>query len=143
MNLSDCAIEQFLAKLEANSNGSDSAGAVAQFADMFLAAGPDGSMLVRACDFGPALRKRKEIFTTAGCNRTMLLWSRATALDTRYSLIDTAWQMDFAPGGGAATEIRVSSTFLVDMKGEEPKILVYLAHQDVLRILEDRELLKN
>jgi hypothetical protein len=51
--------------------------------------------------------------------------------------------MDFAPGGGAATEIRVSSTFLVDMKGEEPKILVYLAHQDVLRILEDRELLKN
>lgn len=51
MNLSDCAIEQFLAKLEANSNGSDSAGAVAQFADMFLAAGPDGSMLVRARDF--------------------------------------------------------------------------------------------
>jgi hypothetical protein len=110
---------------------------------MFLAAGPDGSMLVRARDFRLALRKRKEIFTTAGCKRTTLLWSRATALDKRYSLIDTAWQMDFAPGGGAATEIRVSSTFLVDMKGEEPKILVYLAHQDVLRILEDRELLKN
>ncbi len=96
-----------------------------------------------ADDFAPALRKRKEIFNNAGCKRTTLLRSRATALDKRYSLIDTARQMDFPPGERAATEIRVSSTFVVDMNGEEPKILVYLAHQDILRILEDRELLKN
>ncbi len=40
-------------------------------------------------------------------------------------------------------EVLVDSTFLLDMARPDPKILLYLANQDIMQILKDRGILTN
>lgn len=49
--------------------------------------------------------------------------------------------MDFIPKGELAASITVSSSFLIDMGGTVPKILAYLSHQDIFRLLRNQGLL--
>lgn len=141
MTLSADPVHEFLKQFEANSNSPDVAATVVQFADVFLAAGPDGATSIRASDFSNAIRKRKELFSRAGCRRTTLTSSRAEQLDARYTLVRTDWQIEFAPSGDEASQIDVSSTVILDLAGDEPKAVFYLAHQDIFKMLKERRLL--
>jgi len=132
------ALERFFELYENNANGGDIAALSAQFADGFLAAGPQGAKAVRASDFAPALLKRKQLFESLGCKSAALLSLQPTALDDRYTLARTQWRMNFEPPQGSPQEVLADSTFLVDTSGDAFKILVYLAHQDIAAILKER-----
>jgi len=115
---------------------------VSIFEDVFLAAGPQGAKCVRAQDFALALPKRKQLFDKLGCQSTALVSLQETALDDRYALVKTKWRMTFHQPSGNQ-EVLVDSTYLVDMGRPDPKILLYLAHQDIMQILKDRGILAN
>jgi hypothetical protein len=53
-------------------------------------------------------------------------------LGERYVLARTKWRMIFEREGGEKA-VEVESTFLVDMGGESPRILMYLAHNDAIQ----------
>jgi hypothetical protein len=115
---------------------------VSLFEDVFLAAGPQGAKSVRAEDFALALPKRKQLFDKLGCQSTVLISLHETALDGRYTLAKTKWRMTFHQPTGNQ-EVVVDSTFLLDMGRRDPKILLYLASQDIMEILKDRGILAN
>ena len=109
-----------------------------QFADTFLAAGPQGAKCVSSADFSLALSKRKQTFARLGCQSTKLASLEEIPLDKRYVLAKTRWEMTFKRSDADATQVLVDSTFIVDTAPGEPKIILYLAHQDIFEALRSR-----
>jgi hypothetical protein len=135
------AIEGFFRTFEANASSHDADAQISQFADVFMAANPQGAQTVRAGDFALALPKRKELFDRLGCRSSELLSVSEQRLDARYVLANTRWKMTFARAESNTEEVVVESSFMLDTGGNSPRILVYLAHQDIMQVLKDRGLL--
>lgn len=115
---------------------------VSQFTDPFVSADPHGTRSVRVDDFAAALPKRKMLFDRLGCQPAVLVSLQETQLDARYVLAKTAWRFDFARADSEETkQVVANSTFLVDTGGEEFKIVMYMAHQDIMKVLRDRGIL--
>lgn len=110
---------------------------VALFADTFLAADPGGARAVTAADFARALPQRKHFFDKIGCKGSELVSVEETPLDRRYTLARTQWRFRF-PENASSKELLVESTFLVDASGESPRILLYMAHQDLMTVLREK-----
>lgn len=132
------AIELFFQAFEEHSNSGDISAHVSQFADAFLAAGPQGAQPVRAVDFAVALPKRKQLFDSLGCRSTSLVSIEPVALDGRYTLVRTRWRMVFDQAQEAPKEVLADSTFIVNSSGSGLKIVFYLAHRDIMAILKER-----
>ena len=131
-------IARFFESFARQSNSIDTQSQVAQFADTFLAAGPQGAKCVRATDFAVALPKRKQLFDSLGCQSTTLISLEETSLDARYVLARTRWQMTFSRPNGEPEQVMADSTFIVDTAADEFRIVLYLANQDILQVLKDR-----
>jgi hypothetical protein len=117
---------------------------VSQFADPFVSADPHGTRCVRVDDFAAALPKRKLLFDRLGCKPAVLVSLHETQLDARYVLAKTTWRFDFArETSGELEQVLADSTFLVDTGEEEFKIVMYMAHQDIMQVLRDRGILKS
>jgi hypothetical protein len=137
----DSMIENFLRKFELNAASGDTAAAVAQFAEVFLAGGPEGARAVRSSDFALALPKRKQIFDGLGCRPATLVALEKITVDERYVLAKTRWRMEFVREGEDTISIEAGSAFLVDT-GQEPfRIVLYLASQDIFAVMRERGIL--
>jgi hypothetical protein len=134
----DRKIEGFLRLFERNNAGGDTGAVVAQFADVFLAAGPQGTQAVRASDFALALPRRKERFDALGCKSTRLISVKETPLDARYVMAQTRWEFCFAVADRGNELVVVDSVFLIDAGAAPYRIVFYLASQDIFEVLRAR-----
>lgn len=134
------AIERFFRTFESNSNSNVGA-TVSQFADVFMAASPQGAQTVRASDFAIAIPRKKQLFDSLGCRNTELVSLTETRLDARYTMARTEWKMSFARPGEESQDVVAESVYIVDTGGDELKIVFYLASQDLMQVLKDRGLL--
>lgn len=62
---------------------------------------------------------------------------RNDATSERNAVVNV-WKMHFATQAEGPVTIPVSATFVLDMAGEKPHLLVYLAHHDIMQILQDK-----
>lgn len=136
MTSAPTSLAAFFATFQHNTAHGSAADTLAQFADTFLAAGPDGAKAVPASLFAPAIAKRKELFDRLGCRSTELVSLEETTLDARYTLARTRWQMTFIRPQLPDEQLTADSTFLVDTQSQ--RILLYLAHQDIFALLRQR-----
>ena len=141
MHLPSEAMERFFRTFESNTMSDSVDSAVSQFAEVFMAASPHGAQAVRAVDFALALPKRKQLFDRMGCRSTELVWLREQRLDARYSLASTHWKMTFERPDTPKQHVVIESAYIVDTGGDVPKIVFYLANQDLMQILKERGLL--
>jgi hypothetical protein len=132
------AIEQFFRTFESNASSNNTAAQVTQFADVFMAANPQGAQAVRAGDFALALPKKKQLFDKLGCQTTALVSLRQTRLDARYTMAATQWRMTFAQNEREPQQVIADSTYIVDTGTDPFKIVFYLASQDLMQILKQR-----
>ena len=137
------AIERFFRTFESNTSSDDVHTAVSQFADVFMAAGPQGTQAVRAADFALALPRRKQLFQSLGHQSTELISLDEKRLDARYVLAGTQWKMTFGRPGTEPQDVVVHSTYIVDTgsdgtAADAAKIVFYLAKQDLMLVLKDR-----
>ena len=135
------AMEGFFRTFEANASTDNADAQISQFADVFMAGNPQGAQAVRAGDFALALPKRKQLFDRLGCRSTELVSLSEQRLDARYVMAATRWKMTFVRTGAKPEEIVVDSIFIVDTGSNSPKIILYLANQDIMQVLKDRGLL--
>jgi len=129
-------VEAFIRRFETNNRRIDFSETVSQFADTFMAAGPLGAQCVRASDFALALPKRKQLFESYGCEPMQLVSMDAHALSDRYAIAHTRWKINFSINDSKA--IVVETTFIVNTAEQPFRIVLYLAHQDILAILKER-----
>jgi len=112
------------------------------FADPFLAAGPDGTTVVKRGDLAVALPRRKKMFDELGCRSTRLGSAVVTRLDDRYAMARTTWLMQFAHGDGQLSEVEVGSTSILDTR-DELEIVFYLTDQEITTVLRERGILQS
>ncbi len=138
MPYTGAALEGFFRDFEQNSSSADIPAMVAQFADVFFAAGPQGAQAVCASDFALALPRRKQLFDSLGCRSTALAALHLIPLDARYAMAKTQWRMVFGHPRGGTEEVMADSTFIVDTAGDVYRIVFYLASQDIAAVLKER-----
>jgi hypothetical protein len=93
--------EQFFRAFEVNSAKGNMEAVVAQFAEVFMAAGPQGEKVVRASDFAAALPRRKQMLASLGCPAASLVSLRPAQLDQRYVMANAKWSFEFGGGQSA------------------------------------------
>jgi len=111
------------------------------YASSVMVAGPAGAHVITAPQLLGVISKRKQLFDDAGHRKTVLVDFEEIPLTPRYSLVRTEWQWVFEPASGEPTTVNLPSTCVVDCSGEAPHILVYIPHDDVTAVLEQRGLL--
>jgi hypothetical protein len=131
----------FFGRFETQNASADIEGLAAMYAPSFLMAGPAGAQVVKASDLMLAVPRRKQLFAAAGCTSTTLRSVDESRLDDRYSLVRTVWQWTFARADGTTDEITLPSSFIVDRAGEDPQIVCYINHADVVALMRERGLL--
>ena len=144
-------VRRFFQSYEQNTASGDIPALIAQFADVFMAAGPAGAQSVRSADFAHILPKRVQLVQSLGCQSTKLVSCVETELDARFAMAETRWQMTFVREGQPPKEAIVDSLFIldkgpqepgiVDTDSEYPKIVFYLAHQDLMAALKNQGIL--
>ena len=138
---SETAISRFFQTFAQKSGEESIPAQVSLFADPFISADPHGTRCVRLEDFAAALPKRKMLFDRLGCRPAVLVNLEETQLDARYVLARTTWRFDFALANSAEVEhVLADSTYLVDTG--EFKIVMYMAHQDIMQVLRERGILQ-
>lgn len=130
-------VRRFFDLFERSSDSCDVHALVTQFADVFMAASPQGAQCVRAADFALALPKRFELFRNLGCQKTSLAAFSETRLDGRFVMAETRWRMEFRGSKGALAD----SMFIIDTATDPYRIVFYLAHQNHMALLKRAGLL--
>ena len=129
--------EALFRAFEQYSNSMDMDGFSSLFAESFLAAGPQGSKLIRTSDFLQFLPMRHKALAALGCSTSHLVSLSEIALGERHLFVTTGWEIETtAPAANGA--IKVSSSFLLEMQQESWRIIVYIAHNDLESLLTSR-----
>jgi hypothetical protein len=131
----------FFKQYEQTSNSSDTESMLAQFAESFTVATPQGPQIIRATDFARVLPRRKALFDHLGCQAATLDSLKATHLNDHFALVDTTWRMRFSLPNNRSDEFVVASSFMVYIEGSAAKIFLYMPHQDIMQMLRDRGIL--
>ncbi len=140
----ETAVGRFFQLYAQKSSQDDIPALVSQFTDPFISADPHGTHCVRVEDFAAALPRRKFLFDRLGCKPAVLTSLHETQLDARYVLAKTTWRFEFArENSRESEEVLADSTFLIDTGEEEFKIVMYMAHQDIMQVLRDRGILRD
>jgi hypothetical protein len=83
-----------------------------------------------------AIRRRKQLFDSLGCPAAALAGVTGTALDERDALARTEWRFSLPPDDEAVT---VASTFIIHgVATDDPRIVLYMNHRDVMAVLRER-----
>lgn len=98
------------------------------FSDVFLSAGPKGVIAQSKRDFKAKAHEAGEMYRRLGQNSARILTMNEHQVSEGYSLVKVHWGVTFAKTGSKLIEFDVS--YLVDLTGPEPRILLFIAHQD-------------
>jgi hypothetical protein len=137
----DNRIKVFFEGVEQASNTLDLNLIDAQYADHFIFADPHGTRVIEKGKFIPALPKRREFLTSIGHQSTKVLSLEETPIDDHYIMVKAHFLMHFKKTSGQITEANVDSTYILFMKGELPKIVMHIEHEDVQQVMKNRGLL--
>ena len=137
----DNRIKKFFEEVELASNTLDLRLIDSQFADQFIFADPYGTRIVEKQKFLSVLPQRREFFKSLGHQSTKVLSLEETRLDDQYTMVKAHFLMRFRKASGEVVEANVDSTYFLFMKGESPKIVMHLEHEDVKEAMQARGLL--
>ena len=137
----DNRIKKFFEGVERASNALDLSLIDTQYADQFIFADPDGTRVIDKGRFLPALPRRREFFKSIGHRSTKVLSLEETPIDDQYTMIRAHFLMKFKKASGQIAEANVASTYILFMKGESPKVVMHMEHEDLQQAMKDRGLL--
>jgi hypothetical protein len=138
---SDNRIKVFFEQVEQASNTLDLNLIDAQFADQFIFADPNGTRVVEKQKFLAFLPQRREFFKSLGHQSTKVLSLDETRLDDQYMMVKAHFLMTFLKPAGQSVEAKVDSTYFLFMKGDSPKIVMHMEHEDLKEAMQARDLL--
>jgi hypothetical protein len=137
----DNRIIKFFEGVELASNTLDLELIASQYADQFIFADPNGTRVVEKQKFLPALPKRNEFFKSLGHQFTSVLSLEETPIDDQYTMVKAHFLMQFQKTEGQITNAKVDSTYILFMRGDTPKIVMHIEHEDLKEAMQARDLL--
>ena len=141
MNHPSNSIERFFEAVERETVAGEMAALAMRFAEPFLAASPSGAKVAERAVFAQGVPQKKQMFDKLGSKGTKLISLETSAIDGRYTLVKTRWQLTFEREGLARQEVFADSTYIVDTGVEPFQIILYLTSQDLPTVLKERGIL--
>lgn len=140
MNAVEPTMRAFFEAFEASSATGDAASLAKLYTASFVVAGPNGVHVVKASDLAHIVPKRKQTLGAAGCGDAKLVSLNETRLDDHYSMVRAEWRWQVNCGDSESPEITLPSTYIVRRSSEGFRIAFYLAHGDIVAVLQERGL---
>ncbi len=109
------------------------------FAEHFISAGPRGSIAVGRDEFAKMASKAAEFYRSVGQTSAKILSMDETVISREYSMVKVHWGVTFKKTGSKLIEFDV--TYFIQKIGPEPKIIMFIAHQDEERAMKELGLL--
>jgi len=108
------------------------------YAPTILVATPTGTSVVPFSALRAAAHHRRQLLDALGIPNARLVTVSGMALDDRYALARTEWLFSLP---SKAADVTLASTFIIErIDSAEPRIIVYMNHQDLLAVLRDHGL---
>ena len=98
------------------------------FADSFLSAGPKGAIAMSKDEFLKMAKKAAEFYKSVGQTSARIVTMEETPISDDYSMVTVHWASTFKKTGDNPIEFDV--TYFVQTSDSEPKIIMFIAHQD-------------
>ena len=98
------------------------------FADTFISAGPRGTIAQSKSEFLKLANQAAEFYRSVGQTSAKIVSIDEITISKEYSLVKVHWGVTFKKTGDKLIEFDVS--YLVQNVGSEPKIILFIAHQD-------------
>jgi hypothetical protein len=98
------------------------------FADTFISAGPKGTIAQSKNEFLSKAKQAADFYRSVGLEHGKILSTKEIPLGDHHSIIAVHWGVTFRKTGDKLVEFDVS--YIVDKTGPEPKIVMFVAHQD-------------
>lgn len=105
------------------------------FAEHFISAGPRGSIALGRDEFARMASKAAEIYRSVGQTSAKILSMNETAISSEYSMVKIHWGATFEKTGNKMIEFDV--TYFIQKTGPEPKIIMFIAHQDEEKAMKE------
>jgi hypothetical protein len=141
MDQVSAVVKTFFEAFERQSNTFESDLAF-QFSDPFMSADPNGGIqIVKTNDFLAGISKRQAFFQSLGFQFVKIVVLDETCLDDHYRMAKVHVQMRFEKNPGHPIDLTDDATYVLFIKDEVPKIVFYLTHENLLKVLQERGLL--
>jgi ketosteroid isomerase-like protein len=132
-------IKRMFQKYEASVAAADFKKTVEYFADSFILAGPRGAFPMTKPEFLDLSKQAVQLYKKLGRTSAMILSLEEMPVSNEYSMVKTHWGLTFQKTGNKIIESDI--TFLVQKNGAEPKIIMFIDHQDDEKVFQDLGLL--
>ncbi|NJD77793.1 MAG: hypothetical protein FIB08_11975 [Candidatus Methanoperedens sp.] len=133
------AVKKLFAEYEKAFNALEVEKQVSFFAEHFISAGPRGSIAQGRDEFAKMASKAAEFYRSVGQTSAKILSMEETEITREYSMVKVHWGATFAKTGNKLIEFDV--TDFIQKTGLEPKIIMFIAHQDEERAMKELGLL--
>ena len=135
-------IDQFFEEFERVSNTFERDLLARQFSDPFIAAGPDGGIqVVKKEDFLAGIAKRQAFFHSIGFQFVKIVPLEETRLDDHYVMVKVQSRMRFEKNPGHPVNLKDSSSYILFIQDDSPKIVFYTTHENLMKIMQEKGLL--
>ena len=133
------SIKKLFAEYEKAFNALEVEKQVPFFAEHFISAGPRGSIAQGRDEFAKMASKAAEFYRNVGQTSAKILSMDKTEISREYSMVRIHWGVTFKKTGNRLIEFDV--TYFIQKTGPEPKIIMFIAHQDEEKAMKELGLL--
>ncbi len=134
------AVKKLFAEYEKAFNALEVEKQVPFFAEHFISAGPRGSIVHGRDEFAEMASKAAEFYRSVGQTSAKILSMDEKPISNEYSMVKVHWGVTFKKTGNKLIEFDV--TYFIQKTGPEPKIIMFIAHQDEERAMKELGLLR-
>ena len=129
-------VEDFFRRYEQANHDFDLPLIATLYADTFMFGNPQGVQAIKKDDFVKVLPRRKDFMKAAGLLSSRVDSVETSALDSKYILVKTVWNLSFRATGGEVTR-KTSATYVLSASGDSFEIVFQLDHQDLMKTVQE------
>jgi len=133
------AVKKLFAEYEKAFNALDVEKQVPFFAEHFISAGPRGSIALGRDEFARMAGEAAKFYKSIGQTSAKILSTDETAISSEYSMVKVHWGVTFEKTGSRLIEFDIS--YFIQKIDTEPKIIMFIAHQDEEKAMKELGLL--
>lgn len=137
--IKDRSIKKLFAEYEKAFSALDVKKNVSFFAETFISAGPRGAIAQSKAEFLKLADQAAAFYRSVGQESAEIISADEMRVSDHYSLVKVHWGARFSKTGDKLIEFDVS--YLVQKTGPEPRIILFIAHQDEEQAMKELGLL--
>jgi hypothetical protein len=133
--LNDDSVRKLFTEYEKAFDALDLSKSAEFFADTFISAGPRGVIAQSKAEFLKLAHQAADFYKSLGQTSARILSMDETSISNEYSMVKVHWGVTFKKTGDKMIEFDV--TYFVQNTGNEPKIIMFIAHQDEQKAMRE------